>query len=59
MAKIRAENPRPEAGRFVVNRIASTQGNRFKDDDHEREAHGELWKEVMKRRGKCKMKAVN
>src|SRR5208282_2976740 len=56
---IDTKNPSPEAGRLVVHRIVAPQADRLQHDNQKREAHGELWEEIVKRRGEGEVQAVN
>ena len=49
----------PEAGRAVVVLVAGAQGHGLEHQDQQREAHGQLRKEVVEGDGECEMQAVN
>src|SRR5581483_8173231 len=57
--KVNAENPGPEAGCVVVTAVIAANGYGLQDHDQQRQAHGELRKEVMESNGKGKVQTVN
>jgi hypothetical protein len=57
--KVDAKDFRPETGRAVVVLVTGAESNGFENDDEQREAHGQLRKQIMERYCKSEMKTMN
>ena len=59
MAKLMAKILRPEARRSVVVFVAGAQRHGLEDQDQQRQPHGQLGKQVVKRDREGEMQPVN